>query len=374
MTQTEETSGPQLGAGEQAFLLTERVARLATMSVDSRPHLVPVCYHAVVTDARLAVLDIALDEKPKRVPPEQLRRVRNVLANPAVSLLIDRYDDADWHRVAWLRVDGQARLLQPDDAAHGEALAGLRAKYPQYRAMALEDRPVIRIAPARVTSWGELPDEAGPTPLPGGLPFAELARARRSVRHFRPDPVPHTVVTELIEVAGWAPSPHGRQPWRFAVITSQATKDALADAMGETWTAQLALDGQDAATVAARLDGSRRRLLTTPVLIVPCLYTADLDYYPDPARQAAEEIMAIQSLGAAVQNLLLAATDRGLDTGWMCAPLFCPDVVRDVLGLATGLVPHAIITLGWAARDPRRRGRLPVETLIVYEDEAESRE
>jgi coenzyme F420-0:L-glutamate ligase/coenzyme F420-1:gamma-L-glutamate ligase len=368
MTETEEPPGLKLAAGEQTFLLAERVARLATVSADGGPHLVPVCYHAPVTDARLVALDIVLDEKPKRVPPERLRRVRNLLANPAVSLLLDRYDDADWRRLAWLRVDGQARLLPPNDAAHGEALAGLRAKYSQYRAMALEDRPVIRITPAKVSSWGALPETADSEPLPGGLPFAELVRARRSVRHFRPDPVPRAVVTELIAAAGWAPSPHGRQPWRFAVITSQVTKEALADAMGETWTAQLALDGQDAATVAARLDGSRRRLLTAPVLVVPCLYTADLDHYPDPARQAAEEIMAIQSLGAAVQNLLLAATDRGLDTGWMCAPLFCPDVVRDALGLASALLPHAIITLGWAARDPRRRDRLPVEALIVYED------
>ncbi|MGN6359624.1 MAG: TIGR03668 family PPOX class F420-dependent oxidoreductase [Thermomicrobiales bacterium] len=374
MAGIDEANGLQLADGQQSFLRDERVARLTTVSADGSPHLAPVCYHAVVADERLVAIDIALDEKPKRVPPERLRRVRNLLANPAVSLLIDRYDDADWLQLAWLRVDGQARLLQPDDAAHGEALVGLRAKYPQYRAMALEDRPVIRITPARVTAWGALPNEAGPAPLSGGLPFAELVRARRSVRHFRPDTVPRAVVTDLIAAAGWAPSPHGRQPWRFAVITSQATKDALADAMGETWTTQLALDEQDAATVAARLEGSRRRLLTTPVLIVPCLYTADLDHYPDPARQAAEEIMAIQSLGAAVQNLLLAATDRGLDTGWMCAPLFCPDVVRDVLGLAVGLAPHAIITLGWAARDPRRRGRLPVEALIVYEDRVASRE
>jgi coenzyme F420-0:L-glutamate ligase / coenzyme F420-1:gamma-L-glutamate ligase len=368
MTGIEEARGLQLATGQQAFLRAERVARLATVNADGLPHLVPVCYHAVLVGTALTAIDIALDEKPKRVPPEQLQRVRNLLANPAVSFLIDRYDDADWRQLAFLRVDGQARLVQPGDVAHGEALTGLRARYPQYRAMALEGRPVIRILPARVTAWGALPDAASPALLPGGLPFAELVQARRSVRHFRPDPVPRAVVTELIAAAGWAPSPHGRQPWRFAIVTSQVAKEALAEAMGETWTAQLALDGQDAVTVAARLDGSRRRLLTAPVLIVPCLYTADLDPYPDPARQAAEEIMAIQSLGAAVQNMLLAATDRGLDTGWMCAPLFCPGIVRDVLGLATALQPQAIITVGWAARDPRRRGRLPVEDLIVYDD------
>jgi F420 biosynthesis protein FbiB-like protein len=298
-----------------------------------------------------------------------LKRVRNLLANPAVSLLVDRYDDQDWGRLAFLRVDGAAELLAPGDAAHGSAVAALRAKYAQYGAMALEERPVIRIAPRVVRSWGALdaPDEAeGPSSL--GMAFGQLVRARRSVRHFRPDPVPRLVVEALIAAAGWAPSPHGRQPWRFAVITRQEVKLALADAMGETWVQQLSLDGQDAEIIAARLAGSRRRLLTTPVLIVPCLYTAELDVYPDPDRQAAEELMAVQSLGAAIQNLLLAASDRGLDTGWMCAPLFCPEIVRDALELTPPLVPQAIITLGWAAQEPKRRGRLPVEALIARYD------
>jgi PPOX class probable F420-dependent enzyme len=314
-------------------------------------------------------LHIALDEKPKRVGPGALKRVRNLLANPAVSLLVDRYDDQDWGRLAFLRVDGMADLLAPGDPGHRPAVAALRAKYPQYGAMALEERPVIRIVPQVVRSWGALDatDEGdGPSPL--GMEFRQLVRARRSVRHFRPDPVSRPVVEELIAAAGWAPSPHGRQPWRFAVITRQAVKEALADAMGATWVEQLSLDGQDAAIIAARLAGSRRRLLTTPVLIVPCLYTADLDVYPDPDRQAAEELMAVQSLGAAIQNLLLAASDRGLDTGWMCAPLFCPEIVRDALGLTPPLTPHAIITLGWAAQEPKRRGRLPVEALIARYD------
>ncbi|MDP9366580.1 MAG: nitroreductase family protein, partial [Chloroflexota bacterium] len=107
------------------------------------------------------------------------------------------------------------------------------------------------------------------------------------------------------------------------------------------------------------------RLLEAPLLIVPCLYLADLDVYPDPDRQAAEETMAIQSLGAAIQNLLLTLYAAGLDAGWMCAPLFCPDVVRDALGLDAALIPHALLPVGYAAQDPKRRGRLPAEELIV---------
>ena len=358
----------QRHAGEIAFLRESRVARLATIRPDGDPHLVPVCYEIAADADRLAALYIALDEKPKRVAPGELRRVRNILANPRVSLLVDRYDDGDWDRLAFVRVDGEAALLAPREPEHAAALTLLRAKYPQYRAMALADRPVIRIAPMAIRSWGTLALSAVDA-APRGLPFPALARARRSARRFRPDPVPRAIVEELITAAGLAPSPHGRQPWRFAVVARPEARRALADAMGATWTAQLALDGQDAATITTRLDNSRQRLLTTPVLIIPCLYTADLDRYPDPDRQAAEETMAIQSLGAAIQNLLLAATARGLDTGWMCAPLFCPDVVRDTLGLASGLVPHALIQLGWAARESPRRERLPLERLLVQYDE-----
>lgn len=75
--------------------------------------------------------------------------------------------------------------------------------------------------------------------------------------------------------------------------------------------------------------------------------------------------MAIQSLGAAVQNLLLSIYADGLDAGWMCAPLFCPDIVRAVCGIGNELEPHALIPVGHAARDPLRRPRLPVDDLIA---------
>ena len=78
--------------------------------------------------------------------------------------------------------------------------------------------------------------------------------------------------------------------------------------------------------------------------------------------------MAIQSLGCAVQNMLLTAYRLGLDGGWMCAPLFCPEVVRDALALDAALIPHALITLGYAAQDPVRRARRPLDDLIVRYD------
>jgi F420 biosynthesis protein FbiB-like protein len=180
--------------------------------------------------------------------------------------------------------------------------------------------------------------------------------------------VARELIEQVLEAARWAPSPHGRQPWRFVVLTRQELKERLADAMGATWQRNLEMDGQEAKIVQIRREKSRQRILQAPVLIMPCLYLEDLDRYPDEQRQSDETTMAIQSLGAAVQNMLLMAYDLGLDGGWMCAPLFCPEVVCQALELDTRLIPHALITLGYAAADPRRRERLPLSSLIVRFD------
>ena len=196
----------------------------------------------------------------------------------------------------------------------------------------------------------------------------ELLRGRRSVRQYQSMPVPRALIERVLEAARWAPSPHGRQPWRFVVLTRQERKERLADFMGESWRKNLEMDRQDAAIVQIRLDKSRQRILQAPALILPCLYLEDLDRYPDEQRQRDETTMAIQSLGAAIQNMLLMAYDLGLDGGWMCAPLFCPYVVCQALHLDTRLIPHALITLGYAAADPKRRERRPLSELIVSFD------
>jgi F420 biosynthesis protein FbiB-like protein len=169
----------------------------------------------------------------------------------------------------------------------------------------------------------------------------------------------------MLEAARWAPSPHGRQPWRFVVLTRQAAKEQLAERMGETWQQNLEMDKQSVEIVNIRLEKSRQRILQAPAIIIPCLYLEDMDRYPDEQRQNDEKIMAIQSIGAAIQNMLLMAYDLGLDTSWMCAPLFCPEVVCDALDLDTKLIPQALITVGYAAADPKRRERLPLHNLVI---------
>ena len=135
---------------EQArFLTSRRVGRLATASADGRPHAVPVCY---AFDG--ALLYTPIDEKPKRVGADRLLRVRNVRENPQVALVVDDYDE-DWSKLAFVIVRGRAEIVERGDARSG-ALVLLREKYPQYRAMALEERPLLVIEPESVAAWGRV--------------------------------------------------------------------------------------------------------------------------------------------------------------------------------------------------------------------------
>lgn len=124
-------------------LQTSFVARLATVGDDGRPHIVPICF-----GLEDETLYFAIDFKPKRTT--NLKRVRNLTANPAVSVLVDHYE-ANWNRLWWVRVDGSARLLtEPDQAEH--ALNLLAQRYEQYQTTR-PSGPVVAISIERISGW-----------------------------------------------------------------------------------------------------------------------------------------------------------------------------------------------------------------------------
>lgn len=196
--------------------------------------------------------------------------------------------------------------------------------------------------------------------------FTKFLKQRHSVRKFQAQDVAPEQLLQLLEAASFAPSPHNRQPWRFAVLTQLATRQKLAQAMGERWKEQMLTDEIDEQTIQKRLKASFERIVNAPALILPCLYLAKMDSYPDEARQTAETTMAIQSLGAAIQNILLMAESLGLACGWLSAPLFCPAVVRNVLNLDEAFIPHALILVGYEAGKVENRPRPSLDTLIIH--------
>ena len=123
-----------------------RVARLATADAAGKPLVVPICFVC----SKGSIYSV-VDEKPKRVPAARLRRLRNIEANPRVSLLVDHYEE-DWSRLFYILVEGTAKLL-PEGKEQKAALGLLRRKYAQYRKMKLASKPVIKISPGRLISW-----------------------------------------------------------------------------------------------------------------------------------------------------------------------------------------------------------------------------
>jgi PPOX class probable F420-dependent enzyme len=133
------------------FLAGRRVGHLATADRAGAPHVVPVCF-AIHGDA----LYVTIDEKPKRASAP-LKRLRNIAENPAVAVVVDRYDD-DWTRLGWVMLRGRAEILTGGDE-HARAQALLRARYPQLDDMDIGSLPVIALRLERVTSWGNLTPE-----------------------------------------------------------------------------------------------------------------------------------------------------------------------------------------------------------------------
>jgi len=136
---------------ERRFLSRRKVAHLATADRRGAPHVVPVCF-AIEGGA----LYITIDEKPKR-PDVPLKRLRNIAENPAIAVVVDRYDD-DWTRLGWVMLRGRAEVLT-EGAEHAHAQALLRARYPQLNDMRIGSLPVIAVRVERVTSWGDLAPE-----------------------------------------------------------------------------------------------------------------------------------------------------------------------------------------------------------------------
>ncbi|MEK6209548.1 MAG: TIGR03668 family PPOX class F420-dependent oxidoreductase [Pseudomonadota bacterium] len=138
-----------LSDGERRFLAHRRIAHLATADSRGVPHVVPVCF--VVSESTLY---ITIDEKPKRHPGTALKRLRNIVENPVVAVVVDRYDE-DWSLLGWVMLRGHAEILA-DGTEHNAAQALLRSRYRQLNAMQIAQHPVIAVRIERTTSWGNL--------------------------------------------------------------------------------------------------------------------------------------------------------------------------------------------------------------------------
>jgi coenzyme F420-0:L-glutamate ligase/coenzyme F420-1:gamma-L-glutamate ligase len=191
-------------------------------------------------------------------------------------------------------------------------------------------------------------------------------RSRRSIRRFNPGPVPEAVIKKIITTATFAASAHNRQPWRFVVMTDASTKSHLAEAMSLEYRRDLEHDNLPAVEIQARIENSRLRIISSPVVILLCMDMSEMDVYPDARRAEAEKIMAIQSTANAGMQMLLAVHAEGLGGVWTCAPLFTPEVIRTTLNLPKTWEPQGMFFIGDPAETPKPRERKSFQEILRF--------
>jgi len=194
---------------------------------------------------------------------------------------------------------------------------------------------------------------------------ADVLAARRTVRDFTTEPVDAAAVTRAIAAAITAPAPHHSTPWRFVVLESAQVRATLLDDMLAAWIADLSGDGFTKDQIVRRVRRGEP-LRRAPLLIVPCLHAEAAHRYPDDRRNAAEREMFLVSMGAAVQNLLVALAVEGLGSCWVSSTMFCRPVVTKALDLPPGWQPMGAVGVGHpAAPAPDRPPRDPAAFMIT---------
>lgn len=166
------------------------------------------------------------------------------------------------------------------------------------------------------------------------MEFMDVVRKRRSIRRYKPDPVPEEEIKYIMEAARLAPSWANTQCWHFVVVTDAAVKEKLGQAAnGNKW------------------------MIRAPVIIVACA---------DPEKPGMRDDLAnyLVDIGIAVEHLVLAATDRGLGTCWVGA--FREDMIKEALGVPNNIRVVECIPIGYPAQEPPPRSRKSLEEVFSY--------
>ncbi|MCL2135582.1 MAG: nitroreductase family protein [Candidatus Bathyarchaeota archaeon] len=179
--------------------------------------------------------------------------------------------------------------------------------------------------------------------------FKDLFKQRRSIRKYKDQTVSEELVLEALNTAAQAPSAHNAQPWRFITISDKKVRQKLVAAMAEAWMKDLVKDG--VLDKQRDVDFCVKRFNDAPVFIVACLIFEGMHTYFDE-RYLFERDLAVQSLGAALQNMLLFVSSNGLGACCFSAPMFCKNIVREVLGIPETVEPTSVVLMGYPDEKP----------------------
>ncbi len=196
--------------------------------------------------------------------------------------------------------------------------------------------------------------------------FRLFLRTRRSIRHFKPEPVPVEIIQRILETATYAPSAHNLQPWRFVVLSNDEMKSRLAEAITKKFQKDMQSEGAPEEEIQKRVDRTIRRTKEAPVIVLLCRDRLRITSQPDAYQQEKEVRMCQQSVALAGLQLLLAAHAEGLGGTWICWPLYSPDETRQALSLDMNWEPEGMIFLGYPDETPKSPERSPLTEVIRY--------
>jgi F420 biosynthesis protein FbiB-like protein len=191
----------------------------------------------------------------------------------------------------------------------------------------------------------------------------DLIKTRRSVRQFKPDAVPTSLIQNILETAVSAPSAHNSQPWKLVVLANPDIKHRLALAMAQIYQQDLCRQGVSPKIVSVRTDHSITKIDAAPLGIMLCLDNSMIESHQHSEQ---EYWLAVQSVAVCGGYVLLAAHSQGLGGYWMCAPFFAQQAVREVLDLPASWMPQALFLLGYPAQLPVSPKKKSLQEMVIY--------
>ncbi|MBL8098256.1 MAG: nitroreductase family protein [Anaerolineales bacterium] len=194
----------------------------------------------------------------------------------------------------------------------------------------------------------------------------DFLRTRRSIRRFKTDVVPDSVISDILLTSTYAPSAHHRQPWRFVVIKDSSAKKHLADSMAFAFEKDLHQDNLPQAEIDKLITRSKSRINDAPVVIMLCLDMTDMNKYEDKKRNRAEFLTATQSVANAGMQLLLATHAEGLGGVWVCSPIFAQETVQKALDISKDWEPQAMFLIGYPLVVPDLRERKNIKEITIF--------
>ncbi len=195
--------------------------------------------------------------------------------------------------------------------------------------------------------------------------LSEILKNRRSYKlKFDSREVDLKIIENCIELAGWAPSAHNGQFWRYVILKKGKVRNDLIVNMNLKLRQDLEKDGKSDTFIQKKIDKTRENFLEAPILILLCLDTTDLEKYSDPERSNNEYILGIQSISASATYFLLTLSSENLAACWYCAPLFSKNIVRETLQLPSSYEAMAFFTVGYPIKQIKAPARKKLSDFI----------